>query len=159
MPLLAKAVVKNKCWIVEEEGKKIGAILTNPTGVTLVQDQRREKFSSLKLLSDRYNIVVDKTKPTKQDTESHSVYGYPCEHRAHNILWDVKHRLPIYTKQNKSKSFFSAGYYIIKFNFGWAKAYCPKLITLNRYQYQGPFKSREEMQENLRRANGALNES
>ena len=154
MSLLAKSVVKNKCWILEEDGHKIGTILNNGRGVTLVSRGKRENFGSLKILSDRYNIVVDKTKPTKQIRESHLVYDYPCDHDAQNILWDVRHKLPIFTKGSKSKSFFCAGYYIVKFNNGWVKSYCPKLITLNRYPYQGPFKSQDEMQERLRIANG-----
>lgn len=159
MSLLAKSVYKNKCWIVEEDGKKIASILTNSEGVTLVKDNTRERFTSLKGLSERYNIVVDKTKPAKQPKESHEVYGYPCEHNAQNILWDVQHKLPIFTKGSKSKSFFCAGYYIVKFNNGWVKSYCPKLITLNRYPYQGPFKTQEEMQEQLRIANGNTTKS
>jgi hypothetical protein len=158
MTLLAKSIVKNKCWVVEDNGKKVGTILSNPLGVVYVSqnDLHREQYSSLKMLSDRYNIVVDKTKPQKAISESHLVYGYPCEYKANNILWDVQHRLPIFTKGSKSKSFFCAGYYIVKFNNGWVKSYCPKLITLNRYPYAGPYKSSDEMQEHLRIANGAL---
>jgi hypothetical protein len=159
MSLLAKAIVKNKCWVVEDNGKKFGTILSNGTSVTLVHNGQREKFSNLKSLSDRYNIIVDKNPPKKIITESHKVYDYPCEHKANNILWDVQHRLPIFTKGSKSKSFFCAGYYIVKFNNGWVKSYCPKLITLNRYGFQGPFKTQEEMQEHLRTANGITTKS
>lgn len=154
MTLLARSVVKNKCWIVEEEGKKVGTILSSPSGVTLVHDGLREKFSNFKLLSDRYNIVIDKTKPAKVNKETHEVYDYPCEHKPNNELWDVQHKLPVFTKGSKSKSFFCAGYYIVQFNNGWVKSYCPKFITLNRYPYQGPFKTKEEMQVQLRLANG-----
>jgi len=159
MTLLAKSVVKNKCWIVEDNGKKIASILANAEGVTLIKNNGRERFTSLKLLSERYNIIVDKTKPQKTITESHDVYGYPCEHSAQNILWNVQHRLPIFTKGNKSKSFFCAGYYIVKFNNGWVKSYCPKLITLNRYPYQGPYAAQDDMQEQLRIANGITTKS
>lgn len=156
MSLLAKQVVKNKCWIVENDGTKVATILANDgnSGVTLVHDGQRERFGSLKLLSDRYNIVIDKTKVAKVVKASHDVYGYPCENKPQNALWDVQHKLPVFTKNNKSKSFFCAGYYIIRFNFGWAKAYCPKLITLNRYPYQGPYLTKEDMQVQLRLANG-----
>ena len=159
MSLLAKPIVKNKCWVVEQDGTKVASILTSPNGVVLIHKGRKERFNSFKLLSDRYNIVVDKTKPAKQPQESHNVYEYPCEHRPHNVLWDVKHKLPIFTKGSKSKSFFCAGYYIVKFNNGWVKSYCPKLITLNRYPYQGPYKTHEEMQEHLRIANGITTKS
>ena len=156
MSLLAKAIVKNKCWIVEDGGIKVGTIMVNPQGVVYQHDQQKEQFSSLKLLSDRYNIIVDKMPPKKVITESNSVHGYPCEHKPNNVLWNVPHKLPIFTKGTKSKSFFCAGYYIVKFNNGWVKSYCPKLITLNRYAYAGPYESAEEMQEHLRIANGAL---
>ena len=157
MSLLAKAIVKNKCWVVEDDNNnKVGTIMTNPQGVVYQHDQTREQFPSLKMLSDKYNIVVDKAPPRKIITESNNVYGFPCEYKANNVLWDVKHKLPIFTKGTKSKSFFCAGYYIVKFNKGWVKSYCPKLITLNRYAYAGPYESAEEMQEHLRIANGAL---
>lgn len=159
MSLLAKTIVKNKCWIVEQDGAKVASILSQPDGVTLIHKGKREKFTSLKNLSDRYNILVDKNKITKQPQESHNVYGYPCDHNAKNILWDVPKKLPVFTKGTKSKSFFCAGYYIVKFNNGWVKSYCPKLITLNRYPYQGPFRSQEEMQEQLRIANGITTKS
>jgi len=157
MSLLAKAIVKNKCWVVEEDnGKKIGTILATPKGVVYQHNKKREQFASLKLLSDRYNIIVERTPPKKTVTEAHDIYGFPCDYTAHNILWDVPKKLPVFTKGRKSKSFFCAGYYILRFNNGWVKSYCPKLITLNRYSYAGPYQSLEEMQENLRIANGAL---
>ena len=159
--LLARTIVKNKCWVVENDGTKVATILANESGngVTLVHSdgEQRERFSSLKLLSDRYNIVIDKTKVAKVAKESHDVYSYPCENKPQNALWGVQHKLPVFTKGSKSKSFFCAGYYIIRFNFGWAKAYCPKLITLNRYPYQGPYFTKEEMQTQLRLANGGTN--
>jgi hypothetical protein len=158
MTLQAKAIVKNKCWIVENNGKKIATILANPKGVVWVdqEDQHREQFASLRLLSDKYNVIVDKTAPKKVINSTHNVYGFPCDYNATNILWDVPKKLPVFTKGNKSKSFFCAGYYIVKFNNGWVKSYCPKLITLNRYSYAGPYETLEEMQEHLRIANGAL---
>ena len=101
MSLLAKAIVKNKCWVVEDNGNKIGTILANQTGVVYTHDDEREQFSSLKRLSDRHNIVVEKT-TKKKPKESHDIYGYPCDHQAKNILWDVRKKLPVFTKGKKS---------------------------------------------------------
>jgi hypothetical protein len=156
MSLFAKPVIKNKCWIVERDGSKVGTIMTNPAGVVFQHDEKKEQFASLKVLSDKYNIIVEKALPKKTISAGHNVYGFPCENKPNNSLWDLQHKLPIYTKGNKSKSFFCAGYYIVKFNNGWVKSYCPKLITLNRYPYAGPYDSLEEVQERLRIANGAL---
>jgi hypothetical protein len=157
MSLLAKPVVKNTCWIVEEDGKKIGSILANEQGVTLVSGSKREKFPNFKLLSDRYNIIIDKTKTQYPLTESSLVYGFPCDRKAYNVLWDVKHRLPIYTKTSKSKSFFCAGYYLIQINDTWIKSCCPKLITLNRHNFFGPYRTLEEMQDHTNHLTGVIN--
>ena len=159
MTLLAKSVVKNKCWIVEQDGTKIATIHANEQGVTLVQATTREQFPNLKTLSDRYNIIIDKSKPVKVAKESHEVYSYPCDNKPQNALWDIQHKLPVFTKGSKSKSFFCAGYYIVQFNNGWVKSYCPKLITLNRYPYQGPYKTLDERNVQLKIANGAHDES
>lgn len=154
--LIAKPVVKNKMWIVESDGTKIGNIMAvEEGGVVYVHDNQREQFASIKLLSKQYNIIfakAEKIKQEKQDT--YDVYGFPTTSKPNNQVLDVQRYLPIYTKGAKSKSFFCAGYYIIKFSSTWVRAYCPKLITLNRYEYQGPFKTQERMVEAMREANG-----
>lgn len=156
--LLAKPVVKNKFWIVEEGGQKVATIQAiEEGGFAYVHDDHREMFPSIKLLSKQYNIEITKPEPKDRAAKKDDVYeihGYTTPHRPHNILYDVQKHLPIYTKTAKSKSYFCAGYYIIKFNHNWAKAYCPKAITLNRYEYQGPFHTTEEMLVALRTANG-----
>ena len=63
--------------------------------------------------------------------------------------------IELYTKTENSQSFFCAGYYVVHWEDGSnSPSYCPKLITLSRYEFDGPFKTRIEMQETLRRANG-----
>jgi len=150
MTLLAKPVVKNRCWVVEKDGEKYGSILANDYEVVLVHGGRRERFPNLKMLKDRYNIVLDLPNTNKASKPVHSdVYGYPCQGKAHNILWEVQKKLPIYTQDDNSKSFYCAGFYIVKLNNVWSEAFCPKLITVNRYPYEGPFKTQEQMQQAL----------
>lgn len=154
--IIAKPVVKNKFWIVEDHGTKIATIqAVDEGGYAYVHDNERELFPSIKLLSKKYNIeFVKAEKPKKDESVTHEVYGYPTSHTPHNQVLDVQRYLPIFTKSAKSKSYFCAGYYIIKFSSTWVRAYCPKLITLNRYEYQGPFKSQDRMLESMKEANG-----
>jgi len=155
--LVAKPVIKNKFWIVESQGTKVATIqAVEDGGFVYVHDEQRQRFPTIKLLTKEHNIVFDGVtiKKEKVQAEHHEVYGYPVSNRAWNTLWDVKHQFPVYTKTSKSKSYYCAGYYIIKFNNGWVKSYCPKLITLNRYEFKGPYKTKIEMQEQLRLANG-----
>jgi hypothetical protein len=153
--LIARPVLKNKYWIVENKGAKVGTIqAVEEGGFVYVHDQTRERFTTIKLLSKAHNVVFDNTtsKKEKAIVESHDVYGFPVSNKPWNLLWNVKHQFPVYTKTSKSKSFYCAGYYIIKFNNGWVKSYCPKFITLNRYEFQGPFESKTEMQNALKAA-------
>jgi hypothetical protein len=153
--IIAKPVVKNKFWIVESGGKKIATIQAiEEGGFVYVHDNQREQFPSIKLLTKKYNIeFVKAEKPKKEKLDIYDVYGFPTPHRPHNEVLDVQRYLPIYTKTSKSKSFFCAGHYIVKFSETWVRAYCPKLITLNRYEYQGPFKTQERMSDAMREAN------
>jgi hypothetical protein len=153
--LKAKPVVKDKFWIVEDGEKKVATIqAVEEGGYVYVHDNHRERFPSVKLLKKQYNIEFIKTSIAKKEKPPvHEVYGWPTSHQPFNPLYDVARKLPIYTKTSKSKSYFCAGYYIVKFANNWAKAYCPKLITLQRYEFLGPFASREEMIERARLLN------
>ena len=56
-------------------------------------------------------------------------------------------------KVKKSKSLYCAGYYIIKFEKGWVRSFCPKMLTLDRYPFKGPFRTQLEMKQELANAN------
>ena len=153
---IAKPVVKNKFWVVEDQGHKVATIqAVEDGGFVYVHDEQRERFNSIKLLSKQYNIVFDKITKKSKQVSGNNVHGYPTQAKPHNELYDISRRLPVYTKTAKSKSYFCAGYYIVQFDSHWAKAQCPKLITLNRYPFRGPFATQEEMLAELRKANGS----
>ena len=59
----------------------------------------------------------------------------------------------MFSKSKKSKSLYCAGYFIIRFNKGWVKSFCPKLITIERYENKGPFRTELEMRQELSNAN------
>jgi hypothetical protein len=155
--LKATPIIKDKFWIVQEGDQKVATIQAiEEGGFAYVHDDSREKFATIKLLKNKLNITFVKKSPPKQtkETEDYQVYGWPTAHRPHNSLYDVSKKLPIFTKSSKSKSYFCAGYYIVKFSNTWTKAYCPKLITLQRYEFAGPYHTKEAMAEQLRIANG-----
>lgn len=152
--MLAKTVVKNKFWIVEDtEGERVGTIQKIANGskdVVLVTKRHRTKFASIRVLGEKYNIKFARTSKPKVSAEPVTdVYGYPAEGEIFNGVFDVSKTLPIYTKLEKSKSFFCAGYYLIKFNNRWVKNYCPKTLTLDRNEWKGPYKTEEEMKKAL----------
>lgn len=139
----AKTIIKNKFWIVEEGGQRVGTIQAVKDGVVLVQGQTREKFPSFKMLTSRHNICVGRE--SKQTAFTNNVYDFPCDCKPHNPIFDLKSRLPLYTKNLKSKSFYCAGYYLINIEGTWTSEYCPKKIVLSRHRYHGPFKIKDDV--------------
>lgn len=148
--LIAKPVIKNKFWVVEESGNKIATIQAREDGgYAYVHDDQREYFPSVKNLKQKYNIKFSNIeKPKKENIKT--IYGYPITGKAYNQVWDVQRKLPIYSKTAKSKSLFCAGYYLIKMNCAWSECFCPKNITISRYEYTGPFKTKDVMQTTLK---------
>ena len=77
--------------------------------------------------------------------ETKTVYEYSIDvDKPFNKMFYVKKKLPIFTKENKSKSFYCAGHYLVH-KKSWTEMFCPKLITLEKYKFHGPFKNQHQM--------------
>lgn len=148
MMLTAKQLIPNKSWIVENGREKVATINKEKKGYSLTSRGKKFEAHDLSEIKDRFGITVadDVIQKEKRYTPAEKeIYGYPVKSRAYNPLWNVQKRLPIYAKSLKSKSFYCAGYYAIIFPKLSSKAFCPKLITLERYPFYGPFKTEEEV--------------
>jgi hypothetical protein len=148
--LIATQVVKNKFWVVEKEGKPVATIQAKDDGgFTFVKDQDRQYFPSMIAIKRQYNINLSKKSNDTKKSKIKEIYGFPCRHVPHNGVFNLQRQLPIYSLDEKSKSYYCAGYYLIKHGDNWINEFSPKLITLNRYGYLGPFHSHEEMKQAL----------
>ena len=136
--LTAKPVVRNKFWIVEKDGEKIATIHSTLVGVTLVKDNAREEFASFNLLAKKYKIQIAKATAASKKKVT-TVYDYRCDGTPYNQLFDLSMRVPVYTKSPTSRSYFCAGHYLVKIENEFIPMFCPKKITLNRYEFKGPF--------------------
>jgi len=155
--LVAKPVIKNKYWIVENDGEQIATIqaVEDGGGYVYVHNARREHYPSVKVLSKQHNIKFTTTQKKTKPEVSNQVYGYPVTGKTFNEMYDVKRKLPIYTKTEKSKSQYCAGYYLVQLNSIWTKFYCPKSISIGRYPYLGPFRTDKETLAKLKEINHA----
>jgi hypothetical protein len=152
----AKPVVDGKFWIVEQDGNKVGVLkITEQKKYVFSSKNSITTFESKKKIVEQFGpeFFIKKTTTTKiENPVEDNVYDYPTSTAPFNPLYDVKRHLPLFTKSNKSKSVYCAGYYIIKFDKGWVRSFCPKLITIERYPYEGPFKTELEMKHRLSNA-------
>ena len=152
MTIKAKEVLKGKFWIVEENGNKVGTLSAAEECYTFSCATGVEVFSSFNQLKEKLGKVNWTAGDAPVDGEK-DCHGYPTSCIPYNPMYDVKNKLPLFTKSNKSKSLYCGGYYCIEFEKGWVKSFCPKLITIERYNYSGPFKTDIEMRTELSRVN------
>lgn len=154
MTVKAKPILKDRFWIVEDETKKIGTLSWNEDRYMFSDGNETCFFDNKKQVSTKFPHIEwgKHINKTISDTKK-EVHGYPTSVTPYNTMFDVKRKLPLFTKSKKSKSLYCAGYYIVCFEKGWVKSFCPKLITIERYESRGPYKTEFEMKQELSRAN------
>tara|TARA_B100000902_G_scaffold150826_1_gene147368 strand:- start:39930 stop:40406 length:477 start_codon:yes stop_codon:yes gene_type:complete len=155
MTVTAKPVLKNKFWIVEHEGVRVGTLSKNDEGFIMSSKSSVEIFRSESALKKKFgkDFLVAKIKDTNVKSNTKEVHGYPTRTNPYNSMFDIQRKLPLFTKSVKSKSVYCAGYYLVKFNINWLKSFCPKLITIERNDYMGPYKTELEMKAALSNVN------
>lgn len=141
--LLARPVIANRYWILRRDDKKIGEVEAVADGFTVKIDNRVMRYKTIRMAKRDANIEFEPAPKTRKST-ANTVHGFEVVGRVYNALWDVKNQLPLYTKSAKSKSWFAAGWYRVRQHRDWRVVRDPKLITLQRYEYQGPFHSQCE---------------
>lgn len=149
----AKTILNNRFWVVEKDGIRIGTITINDDKYMFSGNNGVRFFKNKKHIEKNFGTrMFELNKPVHKSTEK-VIYGYPTKTIPYNTMYDVKKKIAIYSKSKSSKTFYSAGYYIIRFEKNWAKSFCPKIDTLERYEHKGPFKTEQEMREALRNVN------
>ena len=141
--ILAKPVVDKQYWILKQDDQKVGNIQAINDGYQITIRNKTASYKTIPMLRTREKVEFEPV--TKKPKEiDYSVHGYNTGCKVYNPIWNVKHRLPLFTTTSKSKSWFAAGWYMIKQHRTWQAVQNPKLIVLERYKYQGPFHSKEE---------------
>jgi len=151
MTIKAKTIIDNKFWILESNGSNIGTLSVSDEQYMYTCDTGTKLYPTKNALTKDLGTKIQWSQNTVSDAESVDkiAYDFPTSTTPYNIIYDVKNKLPLFTKSEKSKSLYCAGYYIIQFDKGWVKSFCPKLVTLQKYNYKGPFKTSSVMREEL----------
>lgn len=152
----AKPVIDNKFWIVEDNGVKIATLRKNEENKFILSNKDGVKiYNNKKSLTEQFgnDFFVAKIIKEADNANPKEVHGFSTSTNPHNAMYDIQKKLPLFTKSKDSKSLYCAGYYVIRFEKGWVKSFCPKLITLQRYEYRGPFKTDIEMKQVLSSVN------
>ena len=152
MNAISKVLIPNKEWIIAQQGSKIGSVAKQKKGYVFLRNGKLINFKNLDEIQQKLGISISvpyiKKSAPVVSTE-YIIYDYSCNSKPYNAVYNLKKKLPIFAKTQKSKSWYCAGYYLIKDKNIWIKSHCPKLITLERYAYIGPFKLESEVDATL----------
>lgn len=148
----ATPIIPEKFWIVEQDGVKLATLRKNEENRFVLANNGEIKiYDNAQSLTKEFgkDFFVAKIVKEADSAQENEVQGFPTSCSPHNGMYDIRRKLPLFTKSDDSKSLYCAGYYVIHFDKGWVKSFCPKLITLQRYEYKGPFKTELEMKQVL----------
>ena len=148
--IVAKPVVEKQFWILQENDRKVGNVQACDGGYQVKINNQVTQYKTIRMVAQRVNVQFESLpKVSGHRTTTDQVHDYPATGRVYNPMWSVTQHLPVYTKTNKSKSWFAAGWYCVRKGRTWHTVLAPKLIVLQRYEYRGPFYTKDEAQTNV----------
>ena len=151
--ILAKSVIKDKFWILEENAKRIG--LMNFTGEKYTININRKDYEAVDD-KDLKELGIEFVKRDLTHGGHLEVMGYPTDREE---VFSVKEidGYPTFTKKLESKSTHVAGWYGLKFKNGWVASLCPRLSTIKSNTHVGPFKTKIDLRVTINQQKDGLN--
>lgn len=144
MSLIAKPIVKNQLWVITDGATKVGNIEANSNSTYSVKiGENVNYFSSTKHIEREIELTFERPEKTNHKSDL-SFAKWPTDGKTFNDFYDLKRKIHVFTKTKLSKCYYAAGYYKIKYNDEWTTVLTPKYIFIQRYEYMGPFMTKEE---------------
>jgi len=144
-------------WLVigDSDDTRIGLLTEIRDQYVLMVKGEKQQFLSRKEVNKFFNenIFENVAEPVtvEDDKKDYFINGYPVDFPNPNEVILKGNKLPLFSKKVSSDVFYSAGYYCLHFPKNWMPASCPKLATLQSYEYAGPFKTELEMRTALKK--------
>jgi len=145
---VAKPIVKNQYWVITDGEKKVGNVIANGSGFDVKMNGSQTHYKNTTEIKRTTNIEFQTVKSNKTKIQI-PFADYPTTEKTFNSILDIKRKLHIYTKTQKSKCFYAAGWFILNHTGEDEIVFCPKYIFVQRYPYTGPFKSRVDAEQQI----------
>ena len=142
-PLIAKPVVKNQFWIVTDGTAKVGNVIADGSGFEVKLNGSKTHFKNTNTIQKQTNIQFQTQKVEKSKKEV-PFNEYPTTKKVYNSMLDIKRKIHLFTKTAKSKCYHAAGWYVMYQSEEPIVVFCPKYIFIQRYEYEGPYKTEDE---------------
>jgi len=148
-------VITNNNWIVlSENDEKLGMLLEITNRYILMIKNNKYEFESREEVVKHFNgdIFNNVVSPVIQEKQIEKyIDGYPVDFESPIECKLENNDLPLFIKKEDSKIYYVAGYFCLNYPKGWMPALCPKLSTLESYEYKGGFKDELSMRTELQK--------
>jgi len=141
--IVAKPVIEGKYWIIKDGDLKIGEVEKQGKAFDVRINGSVTTHKNIATIVKHHKVQFER-RSERMTTTTDALMGYPTKGRAHNPTFNVKLKLPLFTKSAVSKSWHAAGWYKIVRDDDEEWEFCPKLIILQRYKFEGPFRKKDE---------------
>ncbi len=144
-------------WLVigDTDDTRIGLLSEVRNQYVLMVKGIKQQFLDRKAVNtffkeDVFNNLIEAEQ--KDDTKKdYFINGFPIDFENPHEVISTGTNLPLFSKKSSSEVYYSAGHYCLNFPRNWMPAFCPKLSTLESYEYAGPYKTDLEMRSNLQK--------
>jgi len=146
MNVKVKTAAPGLSWLVYEDDRKIAAVHRTDQGFLVAQQGVTTRATNTKAV--RKKLGVAEWEPEEEIQSSFSKIGLDGYSTDTDVYFDpvieLRRKLPLFTKVAGSKCYFAAGWYRVQIGSKYKVMHCPKLLTLNRNRFWGPFYTKEE---------------
>lgn len=142
MSLIAYNFYDQKLWEVQQNGQKIGFVHVTPQGCWFKTKSKIEKFATFIDAQKKYKFKINAKIAKLKKSINKQSYNFPTPCKPFNEVWDIQRNIPLFTKTQKSKSHYCAGYYVVTLNGSAETIFCPKKIVIERNKFMGPFQTK-----------------
>lgn len=141
--------MKNQFWIVTNGKEKVGNVIANDSGYDVKLNGSKTHYKNTRSIEKITNIKFEAISKLTNKKADIPFKEYPTTSKVHNSILDIKRKLHLFTKTPKSKCFYAAGWYILQQGIEKKAVMCPKYIFIQRYPYEGPFKTKIEAESQI----------
>lgn len=146
-------------WLVKDEQGAGLISKRNRGGYLVIKNRHAVEVDNRQALNEFFQWDVFGNISTQEiNSESdHTVMGFPVNYPTPVVFESECDPLPVFAKRADTHVRFCAGYYAIHSQMGWRPVFCPKLSTLERYEYRGPFRQEDDAKKAIRELRGTVN--
>lgn len=148
MNLRAKPIIKGEYWVITDGDKKVGNVIAEGSGFDVKIGNNIQHYNTTKAITKKEQIEFEVIKKNKDEKLPFDIFP-TSSNRVYNSVLDVKRKLHLFTKTQKSKCYHAAGWFSIKQGSEFTTVFCPKYIFIQRYEYEGPFKTENEAKNSI----------